>query len=288
MAVPSVAEFATTTSGQILVSGEIKDEDVDLFRLALLTNHQQFVVLDSAGGNVNAAMRLGRLIRSNERKTVVPAWGRCISACALVYIAGETRWSFGEIGLHRPYLSGKPQSPQEIEKALSTMLKSLRSYVGEMGITDEFANVMINTPPDKVRVFIGDEIESIVPRLDPFFDEREVAENARRYGTSTEEYRRRGAVVEVRCNALLPSDLDGNNKSEDALANYFDCAEAARWDLSVVDYKSRWGAISKLCTLTEQEKADLEELDTELRQDHPTWRSFESCRNAIMQGANAK
>ena len=105
------------------------------------------VWLDSLGGDVDAAMQTGRLIRANDVKVSVARYSKCYSACALVYIAGVSRESLGAVGLHRPYFASTPQSRQTIERQAPLMLQQLKSYVQEMGITDSFYQEMVNAEP---------------------------------------------------------------------------------------------------------------------------------------------
>ena len=55
------------------------------------------------GGDVDAAMKIGQIIRENEWPVTVSGNSKCFSSCALIYIAGVSRMNVGVIGLHRPY-----------------------------------------------------------------------------------------------------------------------------------------------------------------------------------------
>lgn len=59
--------------------------------------------LDSPGGDLDAAIKTGRIVRSWQGVTLVFDDGQCASACVLVLLGGVTRTVAGNIGLHRPY-----------------------------------------------------------------------------------------------------------------------------------------------------------------------------------------
>jgi hypothetical protein len=75
--------------------------------------HPFNVWLDSPGGSIFAAMKIGRLLRRDAMGATIaikspPVYlGQCVSACVLIY-AGATHRSFNEyfskLGIHRPYL----------------------------------------------------------------------------------------------------------------------------------------------------------------------------------------
>lgn len=140
------------------------------------------VRLSSSGGDVDAAMQIGRIIRTNEASVSVGQNAKCYSSCALLYIAGVRRVNFGTIGLHRPYLSAAPQSRQAIERGVPLMLQQLKGYVQEMGLTDNFYQEMVNAEPSNIKLYVGDNINRLVPETDPTYDEIQISYRARRYG----------------------------------------------------------------------------------------------------------
>jgi hypothetical protein len=154
------------------------------------------LILSGPGGDARAAMTIGRWAREREAVSVVYENTYCYSSCALTFIGGVERANFGAIGLHRPYLAGAPLPEAEVAKNARTMLDQVRRYVEEMGVTSEFANAMVNTPPSEVRIYHYD-ITSLVPLTDPLFDEVKVARLARRFGITTEEFRKREQAAEA-------------------------------------------------------------------------------------------
>jgi len=174
---------------RLTIYGRISKADADYFtqHAAEYETDDLSVNLDSLGGDVDAAMQIGRLIRRFDASASVKQGAKCYSSCTLIYIAGVSRHNYGTIGLHRPYFASAPQSRQSVEREAPLMLQKLRAYVQEMGTTDNFYQEMVNTGPSAIRLYAGDNIKSIVPTLDPTHDEIETAYLARRFGTDTAE-----------------------------------------------------------------------------------------------------
>lgn len=97
----------------ILIAGEITPGDVDMLRTTIIQRMNQFksqligqpvVLLDSPGGNVSAALEMGRLLRRISAHTVVDGGASCSSSCIFLLAGGVERNVFlnGRIGLHRP------------------------------------------------------------------------------------------------------------------------------------------------------------------------------------------
>ena len=151
---------------------------------------------DSLGGDLDAAMRIGQVIRKND--SFLEVRGKCFSSCALIYISGVARINSGVIGLHRPYAASAPRNRNEIERGFPAMLQKLRSYVEEMGVTNNFYQQIVNTEPAEMRLFPDEAIERLVPRFDPTYSEILVALDARRYGVemagNATPYERCGSV----------------------------------------------------------------------------------------------
>src|SRR5258707_874679 len=141
-------ERKRSTHFSIEISNSITKKDADDIAQHVGDFEDGIVVtLNSPGGDVDAAMQIGRIIRKYRAFVQVGVGSKCYSSCALIYIAGTTRLSYGKIGLHRPYFASAPQNPREIERQVPIMLQKLKSYVQEMGVTDNFYQEMVNTEP---------------------------------------------------------------------------------------------------------------------------------------------
>jgi hypothetical protein len=234
---------------EIEISGEITQQDFAF--VSSRSKDFEFikpprVFLNSPGGDVDVAMKIGRIIRSVDGETVIVAKARCYSSCALIFIAGVERFNIGELGLHRPYFAGAPLTREQIEKQMPVMRSAEKNYVEEMGITDGFFERMFNTDPSAIAIYRGDESEKIVPHTDPTYDEISTSQSAQMHGVTTLEYRRRESLAESCINFASPSVKE----------KYPDCHESIMWGLSPDVYRSRSAMVKIRCDagLSESEK----------------------------------
>jgi hypothetical protein len=272
------ADIKVISDYSAMIRGEIAASDVQKVRD--LPKKISMFSLISIGGDVAAAIQIGRVIRAREGTTFVSQNNSCYSSCALIYIAGVSRYNHGVVGLHRPYLAGEPSSSTKIKESVPKMLSDIRKYVKEMGITNRFTEIMINTPPESMQRFYFDEIKAIVPPEDPIYDEIQVAYSARQYGITTEEYRKRDAAVYEACAHNFDDTLQNNKR-------YTLCHQAFYWGLSVFVFEKRIKGTDVKCKISEDEMSILKKAD----EDDGEWRSHpiainrDKCIVNIMRGA---
>ncbi len=262
----------------IKISNTITKKDADDIaqRVGDFDDADIWVYLNSSGGDVDAAMQIGRIIRKYGA-TVQVGKMECYSSCALIYIAGTTRLSSGKIGLHRPYFASAPQNPREIERQVPIMLQKLKSYVQEMGVTDNSYQEMVNTQPTKMKLYLDAEIQRIVPMNDPIDDEIITSYEAVLYGVSTAEIRRRSFEMQ-RCSAQLPHGWMPGEGPE------YVCATAIMWGLSESVFTRREKEAEETCKYSDEEKAKLDLLPGRKTRDHPVKQKHEACIRNIMLG----
>src|SRR5690606_4894651 len=89
------------------------------------------ILLDSPGGDVEAAFEAGRIIRKHEAMVSVPLYGKCYSSCVFLIAGGVSRLILGDIGIHRPFFLS---SPENVDQSLRRVLLLSRKYLEEMNI----------------------------------------------------------------------------------------------------------------------------------------------------------
>lgn len=235
------------------------------------------VFLNSPGGDVDAAEKIGRIIRKYLASVFVRANAKCFSSCALIYIAGSIRTNLGVVGLHRPYLSSAPLSQEEIEQRVPVMLQGIKEYIQAMGVTDLFYQEMVNTEPSNIRLYSGDSIKQLVPENDPTADEIRIAHEARQYGTDTAEMRKRDQEVDYRCASLFQGGVP-------AVSAYRKCAEPIKWGPSESVYEERIHSPKYLkCGLSDEDRRTLLTLDKRSQYDFPPYlKALECMRDAML------
>jgi len=116
--------------------------------------------LNSEGGDIFAAIRIGRLIRKLKARTVVAPRAKCHSACALIFIAGMERTNSGEIGLHRPY---HDTDAEQLKQYLPALYAQVKDYVLEMGLSEAFFQKMMDTDSSKMAIYGPSETPALIP-----------------------------------------------------------------------------------------------------------------------------
>jgi len=148
--------------------------------------------ITSDGGDVYAAMRLGRLLRSNKAK--VWAVNYCASACVLVLAGGVDRFSeYENVVIHRPYDTAVGGiGMQERQKLLKARNQDIRDYLSEMNVPTELLNEMLAVPAHEGRRLSNDELKYFMLHGgDPAWEEDENAKEASEMGISIAEFLRR-------------------------------------------------------------------------------------------------
>jgi len=239
--------------------------------------------LNSQGGDVDAAMSIGRIVRQIDGFTKVEHDAECFSSCALIYIAGANRivdWdanTSGQIGLHRPYLASSPQKRDIIKRETPKLMQNLKNYVEEMGLPDTFYRVMVSTEPSSMALYGSKynglkDIYRLVPNLDSTYDEIEVSYDARWHGVDTAEMRRRTAAADDSCGGYSDT-MKG-----------VDCRQAEEWGLSMAVSQDRWKHVDAQCKVSDAEQATLQSVKRKDRRDHPIYLKREACVRKIMLG----
>ena len=176
------------------ITGTITNRDAEQFQdISKELEYANVVIvdLDSTGGDLSAAIRIGRLVRKYEVWTSIPHSGKCYSSCALIFIAGVQRSSDGELGVHRPYVSSAPQGGETLEKQIALELSMIKSYIGEMGVSNGFYQQMVNTEPSQMVIYAKNDYKAMFPLEDPVHDEMMTTRLARKYGVTTSTLRQR-------------------------------------------------------------------------------------------------
>jgi hypothetical protein len=120
----------------------VKGDDEKLVRF-YRANHPFLAsfLLISPGGNVDAAINIGRLFRKY-----------LIEACALIWFGAVERE--GEVGLHRPSTQDpafKALSPAEASTMYRRILGSITGYLDEMEVPRPMVDAMVGTGSSEIR-----------------------------------------------------------------------------------------------------------------------------------------
>jgi hypothetical protein len=162
--------------------------------------------INSRGGDVNAAMAIGRMFRKEHAHIQVDRNSVCISACVLILAGAVDReLVFGLVGIHRPYLATTPQQPmmaKQVTESYRAMLDNIHLYLREMGVSERLADDMLATEPERVHILTEAELKSYgLADVDPAERQRRAISNeardvqeANKLGLDRREYTRRKAL----------------------------------------------------------------------------------------------
>jgi len=163
----------------IQIDGEITKNTLAAFR-ALKSNYANppflHVALNSVGGDVGAAIEIGRIIRENYGITVVGTQtdykggksSDCFSACVLIYASGIAKnvGVSAKIGIHQHFL------PKEIVETLSVedgirhlkeTRKNISIYLDEMGVPQEFLSLANSINQASLHMMSDKELRLYLP-----------------------------------------------------------------------------------------------------------------------------
>ncbi|MBV9780128.1 MAG: hypothetical protein JOY62_09165 [Acidobacteriaceae bacterium] len=186
--------------GTILIHSQIKKGDFASFLKAadrlkqILSNPLDpvppiRVELDTPGGDVMEAVKIGRVIHERFMTTVVRPERECDSACVFVLIAGAIKLptDLAHVGLHRPRFDAEyfaRLTPDQARVKYNSLIEYLKDYfVKEMGGSEEAFRLMLSTPSDSLRLLSAAEMDRLGLRgEDPAWDELINAKMIERYG----------------------------------------------------------------------------------------------------------
>lgn len=157
----------------ILISGNIKKGDFVAVQSLAKPNTRLFVQLNSQGGEVDEAIRIGRLIREKEATVFVQEKNTCVSACVFILAGGVQRSVAGKVGIHRPYLEidmAKTDAEQKYNYA--KIEADIKSYLKEVNIPSSLYDQMLRISPDRVRYLNATELQDTgLGEDDPYYRE---------------------------------------------------------------------------------------------------------------------
>jgi len=173
----------------ILIRGKITSDDVNKLKEAIEKARKEtnwetmggtvmpLVILDSPGGEVLAAIEMGRILRSNNAQTWVLAECNCDSACVFLLAGGVERVVSpgASLGLHRPSFGNEFFAGLTLEKArdmYEKLIDRCNSYFAEMGISQRLLEKMLKIPSGEIIYINSSEAAAFgLYGKDPAFDE---------------------------------------------------------------------------------------------------------------------
>ena len=133
----------------VVVSGDITDTADEVFKAAAGQLQAPLVFLSSPGGNVAAALEIGRFIRMRALETVVADQQSCFSACALIWLGGAQRFmgQNARIGFHAASeVRGGRRETSGVGNAM------IGSYLANLGLPERVVMYVTLPGPDETQL----------------------------------------------------------------------------------------------------------------------------------------
>ncbi len=154
-----------TISGMITLGCQARLQRVVATARAHYPKGQLYFVLNSPGGALQTAMRMGRMVELDRLPVVVPPGGMCASACFLILAASRTKYvsQTAHVGVHSAAES-QPGHETEGSKAVTT---DFARILAQLGVPSSIVGHLVETPPGKIYWLTPDELMAMGVRLLP-------------------------------------------------------------------------------------------------------------------------
>jgi len=192
------------------------------------------IYVDSNGGDVAEAMKIGYIIRENKFHVMVGNKKQCLSSCVFILASGVRRDSAGRVGIHKPYFSdlNEKMNVVEIRKIREENLNKIKEYLKFMDISESMLDAMLSVEPNKMKILSDKELEHFRLSIpDANYEEKSIAKDAHEFNLTSAEYRKRSAVVETKCGNIASKLND--------IQNFFKCQHTTLLEISEQEFDRR-------------------------------------------------
>lgn len=122
--------------------------------------HKRVLDIDSAGGQVEDAIKAGDFIAESRWTIWVREGAICHSACVFILSAGDTRMIAGQVGIHRIIrMSSTATTRAQLNAELRVVYDRVRDYLERNGAATAVADLMMAVPNRGLRLLTVEELE---------------------------------------------------------------------------------------------------------------------------------
>lgn len=211
-------EGKSFTPPTVVVSGTIRAGDLTMFKQALAQAEQDgnggryFTVsrkpfiqfeLNTGGGHLLTALKMGEAIRASEGMSFVPMNGLCASSCVFLLAGGVIRVVGGKVGIHRPYDPQDETTNPAVQKAhYAEIEKSTKAYLDSVNIPVVLYDRMFRISSERVKWLSENELSEYgLNQNDPYYEEANKTKMAKQMGLTKEELVQMYAALNQTCEA---------------------------------------------------------------------------------------
>ena len=125
--------FFEEVPNALFFEDDITENDSFEFRKAIRNHDIDTIVLSSPGGALFEGLTIAGMIFDKELTTYVPKTGRCASACAFMFFAGNKRQATGRLGVHQFYSNSKDETAKiaNVEYGSQFTVSEIIGYLNE-------------------------------------------------------------------------------------------------------------------------------------------------------------
>jgi hypothetical protein len=184
-------------------------ERAEMMRRESEQNDRRMIHIDSGGGNVTAAIEVGRLLRTLDAPIEVDPEQLCASACVLIFAGATHRLAHDQIGIHRPYfrIPSTDFTAADVQRWFSDLSTQIHAFLREVNVSERLADDLMAVPPEQMRYLSADELVAYgLEIVDPVAKETTDLRGARKLGLDRATYMQRKIESESFCRVVDPSD----------------------------------------------------------------------------------
>lgn len=211
------AEFRVTshvrdgvTEANVVINGRIERRDglrLEALVEDLLSSGRGLrldAFVDSPGGDVEAAIAVGRLLRRIQANVWVSPGAQCLSSCVFLLAGGDMKLVMdgARVGIHRPYITDMSYEPSysDVQSLYLRVQATARKYLQDMHLNASLVDEMFSVPPEKMRILTKQDLERFgLNQSDPVGQEMRDLAQSKRLGISRAEYLGRKARLDAVC-----------------------------------------------------------------------------------------
>jgi hypothetical protein len=160
------AEIRTFSEGGeriIFISGAIEAGDYDSYLDALATARPDVVLLESPGGDLREGLAIAAETAMLGLTTYVGDGAGCFSACALIWVSGDTKvmHESASIGVHAAYYSVESEFGDVTQTVSSIGNANIGAFLNELGLDIDAINFFVAPPPDSIAMLTPARAEAL-------------------------------------------------------------------------------------------------------------------------------
>lgn len=194
---------------EVVIHGEITSPDFNYLveRVKALKPVKErgksvvFYKVNSHGGDVRTAMRIGAFLRAREASVDLARDAQCASACVFVLAGAVKRNVQGKVAIHRPFNPADTDTSPASQRATYKQLESeIKKYLSDMNVSPTLYDDMLYISPDSVRVLSNAELSRYgLSGWDPYYEQSYNAKQAIELGISARTLTQRNARAYSEC-----------------------------------------------------------------------------------------